>query len=103
MATEMCNPQVLTILKLNFRNVTCLIEAKATRTPMPGDARSLSRLADAIKAYRCSSFEVCLSSSKATAALPLSPNVKAITWTNLHACFHLAAPASQLASDGGLG
>ena len=36
MATEMCNSQVLTILKGNFRIVTCLIEAKATRTPMPG-------------------------------------------------------------------
>lgn len=99
MATEMCNPQVLTILKLNFRNVTCLIEAKATRTPMPGDARSLSRLAEAIQGYRCSSFVVCLSSSKATTALPLSPNVKAITWTNLHACFHPAAHGNSKGDD----
>jgi predicted AAA+ superfamily ATPase len=84
------------------RNLS-LIEAKATRTPTPGDARSLSRLADAIQAYRCSSFVVCLGSSKATAALPLSPNVKAIAWNNLQPCFHAAAPSAQLASDGGLG
>ena len=87
----------------NGNRQLCLIEAKATRTPMPGDARSLSRLADAIQAYRCSSFVVCLGSSKATAALPLSPDVKAITWNNLHACFGSATPASQLASNGGLG
>ncbi|MGC8625853.1 MAG: ATP-binding protein [Phycisphaerae bacterium] len=79
-----------------------LIEAKATRTPMPGDARSLSRLADAIQDYRKSAFVVCLSTSKATAALPLSPDVRAIAWNNLHACFHSAAPAQQLASNGGL-
>ncbi|MGC8539251.1 MAG: DUF4143 domain-containing protein [Phycisphaerae bacterium] len=90
------------VLDNGNRNLS-LIEAKATRTPIPGDARSLSRLADAIQAYRCSSFVVCLGASKATAALPLSPNVKAIAWNNLQPCFHAAASSAQLASNGGFG
>lgn len=78
----------------------CLIEAKATRTPMPGDARSLSRLADAIQGYRKSAFVVCLGTSKATAALPLSPDVRAIAWNNLHACFGSAMPGNGKGKEG---
>jgi predicted AAA+ superfamily ATPase len=60
-----------------------LIEAKATRTPMPGDAAPLERLAAGIKNYRC---ERLLVASALPAGSPacVRPNVKLTDPTRLH-------------------
>lgn len=56
-----------------------LIEAKASTTPMPDDARSISRLLRSLPAaVRVKAFVVC--DTGATASMPLCPNVRALNW-----------------------
>jgi len=63
-----------------------LIEAKATRTPMPDDARSLTRLAEAMK-RRCvpQAAVVHADTAEHAAPMPLCPGVRAAGWRAVHA------------------
>ena len=63
-----------------------LIEAKATRTPMPDDARSLARLAAAMK-RRCAPQAAVVHADTAehAAPMPLCPGVRAAGWRAVHA------------------
>ena len=61
-----------------------LIEAKATRTPMPDDARSLLRLAAAVKRYTTAAYVVHLERAGDNTAA-LCPGVKTVEWKSLGA------------------
>lgn len=61
-----------------------LIEAKATRTPMPDDARSLLRLAAAVKRYTTAAYVVHLERAGGNTAA-LCPGVKTVEWKSLGA------------------
>ncbi len=61
-----------------------LLEAKATRTPMPDDARALSRLAANVAGYKASSLLVHARSGAATEVAPLGPGVRAVGIRRLH-------------------
>lgn len=63
-----------------------LIEAKATRTPMPDDARSLIRLAAAMGPRAHSRAAVVHAHTAEDAApMPLCPGVRAVGWRAVHA------------------
>jgi hypothetical protein len=63
-----------------------LIEAKATRTPMPDDGRSLTRLATAIGSSAVTrSVVVHAGTADRAAPIPLCPGVRAVGWRALHA------------------
>lgn len=55
-----------------------LIEAKATRTPVPDMGRPLTRLARSIRRYKRTGFLVCRPIGEAASFTALSPGVKAI-------------------------
>ena len=64
-----------------------LLEVKATRTPMPGDARSLTRLMVA-QTTRASvrSLVVCADERPSAATpMPLCPKVMSVGWRGIHA------------------
>ncbi len=63
-----------------------LIEAKATRTPMPDDARSLIRL-EAAMGPRAESRAAVVhaDTTECAAPMPLCPGVRAVGWRALHA------------------
>lgn len=62
-----------------------LIEAKATRTPMPGDARNLARLAAALGPGAAARAVVVHDDTKEYAApMALCPGVRAVGWRALH-------------------
>ncbi|MGI5870239.1 MAG: ATP-binding protein [Kiritimatiellia bacterium] len=63
-----------------------LIEAKATRTPMPDDGRALTRLASSMTKGNVATraFVVHADTSNRGEPLPLRPGVKAVGWRNLH-------------------
>jgi uncharacterized protein len=62
-----------------------LIEAKATRTPMPGDARSLVRLASALGPGAAARAVVVHADTEEYAApMALCPGVRAVGWRALH-------------------
>ena len=60
-----------------------LLEAKATRTPRPEDARPLARLASAVKSYRIAAHLVHLPAPEGLAAQVLRPGVTTIAWNAL--------------------
>ena len=60
-----------------------LVEAKATRTPMPDDARSLRRLARSIGGYTSSAYLVHNAQGAMADPAALSPGVKALAWSRL--------------------
>lgn len=63
-----------------------LIEAKATHTPVPDDARSLKRLATAMAGHTTLRAAVVHADTAAHAApAPLCPGVRAVGWRALHA------------------
>lgn len=63
-----------------------LIEAKATSTPMPGDANSLKRIATAIGTrYQVESVVVHADNTKYANPMPLAPDVSAVGWQRLQA------------------
>jgi predicted AAA+ superfamily ATPase len=63
-----------------------LIEAKATRTPMPDDGRSLTRLATAAGDSAVTRAVVVHAGTADRAApMPLCPGVRAVGWRALHA------------------
>ena len=63
-----------------------LIEAKATRTPMPDDARSMIRLVAAMGRHAVSRAAVVHADTAEHAApMPLCPGVRATGWRTLHA------------------
>jgi predicted AAA+ superfamily ATPase len=62
-----------------------LLEAKATRTPTPDMARSLTRLADSAGRYRVSSWLLHAGAGAAAEPSPLSVGVRAVGWSALHA------------------
>jgi predicted AAA+ superfamily ATPase len=64
-----------------------LLEAKATRTPMPDDARGMVRLADSIKGYTTSSFLVHGRPAPDDTPAALFPGVKAVGLGRLRDCF----------------
>ena len=64
-----------------------LLEAKATRTPMPSDANALVRLADSIKGYTTTSFLVHGRPAPENAPTSLCPGVKAVGLGRLQECF----------------
>lgn len=64
-----------------------LIEAKATRTPMPADARSLVRLAGSIRDYTTTSFLVHGRPPPDDKLAPLCPDVKILGLARLRECF----------------
>lgn len=64
-----------------------LIEAKATRTPMPADARSLVRLASSIRDYMTTSFLVHGRSPPDDKLASLCPDVKILGLARLRECF----------------
>jgi hypothetical protein len=59
------------------------MEAKATRTPVPEDARPLARLAGAVKSYRIAAHLVHLPAPEGFAAQVLRPGVTTIPWNAL--------------------
>jgi len=60
-----------------------LIEAKATQTPMPDDARPIARLWPSLPAsIRARAFVVC--DGPANVPAPLSPQVRYVSWRGLH-------------------
>jgi hypothetical protein len=63
-----------------------LIEAKATRTPMPDDARALSRLAGSVADYRASLWVAHAGEGARAAPSPLSAGVKAVGVERIAAC-----------------
>jgi len=63
-----------------------LIEAKATRTPMPDDGRSLMRLAKAIgHGAATRAVVVHADTAEYAAPMPLCPGVRSVGWRALHA------------------
>ena len=63
-----------------------LIEAKATRTPMPDDGRSMARLAAAIdRGFAVRAVVVHADTAERAAPMPLCPGVRAVGWRALHA------------------
>ncbi|HCF96335.1 MAG TPA: hypothetical protein DEW46_14855, partial [Verrucomicrobia bacterium] len=63
-----------------------LIEAKATRTPMPDDGRSMARLSAAIdRASAVRAVVVHADTEERAAPMPLCPGVRAVGWRALHA------------------
>ena len=63
-----------------------LIEAKATRTPMPDDGRSLTRLATAMgNSAMTRAVVVHAGTADRAAPMPLCPGVRAVGWRALHA------------------
>ena len=63
-----------------------LIEAKATRTPMPDDGRSLMRLAKAIgHGAATRAVVVHAGTAEYAAPMPLCPGVRSVGWRALHA------------------
>lgn len=63
-----------------------LIEAKATRTPMPDDARSLTRLVAAMGRSAVSRAAVVHADTAENALpMPLCPGIRAVGWRALHA------------------
>ena len=63
-----------------------LIEAKATRTPMPDDGRSLTRLAAAMgRSVVTRAAVVHADTADHAAPMPLCPGVRAVGWRALHA------------------
>ena len=60
-----------------------LLEAKATQTPMPDDARALHRLANVITGYDTTRFLVH-AASRIQPQLPLSNGVTAVDIRRLH-------------------
>jgi hypothetical protein len=75
-----------------------LIEAKATRTPRPDDARSLARLARAIPGYAVSSFLIHTRPPPHAAPAALAPGIRAVGVTRLDEA--LAEPAGTPAVPG---
>jgi predicted AAA+ superfamily ATPase len=61
-----------------------LVEAKATRTPLPEAATPLRRLADAIAGYTTASWLVHAGQGGQAADAALCPGVRAIGWRYLH-------------------
>ncbi len=61
-----------------------LIEAKATRTPMPDDARSLLRLAAAMKRRASQAAVVHAGTAEHAEPMPLCPGVRAAGWRAMH-------------------
>jgi predicted AAA+ superfamily ATPase len=61
-----------------------LIEAKATRTPLPEAASSLRRLAGAIADYQTAAWLVHAGQGGEAPAAALCPGVRAVGWKNLH-------------------
>lgn len=63
-----------------------LIEAKATRTPMPDDGRSLTRLASTMSRSDVvtRAFVVHEDTTHRSARAPLRPGVQAVGWHSLH-------------------
>jgi len=60
-----------------------LIEAKATQTPMPHDARPIERLLPSLPdSVRTRAFVVC--DAAAPAPVPLRPHVRSLNWRGLH-------------------
>lgn len=63
-----------------------LVEAKATRTPMPDDGRSLTRLATAMgNSAMTRAVVVHAGTADRAASMPLCPGVRAVGWRALHA------------------
>jgi hypothetical protein len=63
-----------------------LVEAKATRTPMPDDGRSLTRLATAMgNSAMTRAVVVHAGTADRAAPMPLCPGVRAVGWRALHA------------------
>lgn len=63
-----------------------LIEAKATRTPMPDDGRSLTRLAAAMgRGNALRAAVVHADTAERASPMPLCPGVRAVGWRALHA------------------
>ncbi len=70
-----------------------LVEAKATRTPMPDDARSLHRLASAMGRSAGSRALVVHADTRDRAApMPLCAGVRAVGWRMLHAVLEDGPP-----------
>lgn len=64
-----------------------LLEAKATRPPMPGDARALLRPAASIEGYRTKAFLVHADAGRGREPTALCPGVKAVGVSRLGAAF----------------
>lgn len=63
-----------------------MIEAKATRTPMPEDARSLTRLAAAMgRRFLTRAAVVHANTAEHAAPMPLCPGIRATGWRAMHA------------------
>jgi uncharacterized protein len=62
-----------------------LIEAKATRTPLPEAVASLRRLAGAIADYQTAAWLVHAGQAGAAPPTALCPGARAVGWMNLHA------------------
>lgn len=60
-----------------------LMEAKATKTPMPDMARPLTRLATAIRKYQTTLFMVHEASHKMQGLEVLCPGIKAVGWRQI--------------------
>jgi predicted AAA+ superfamily ATPase len=72
-----------------------LIEAKATKTPMPDDARPISRLLSALPAAaQARAFVVC--DTDMPASVPLCPNVRALGWRFLGEALSATQPKGNL-------
>lgn len=65
-----------------------LLEAKATRTPMPDDARSLARLSNAIPRAEVEAGVVHEDSATGSAIGPLAPGIRSIPFSFLHKVLH---------------
>ncbi len=61
-----------------------LLEAKATRTPMPNDATVLTRLSKAISSYHIDAFVIHNNGASRQATAALVPGVQAVTLSSLH-------------------
>lgn len=64
-----------------------LIEAKATRTPMPDDASALLRLAESVRGYRWDACVVHVPDSQNDLRAALRPGVPAVGTDRMHAYF----------------
>lgn len=72
-----------------------LLEAKATRTPMPDDARALARLIAAMgPRVESRAAVVHADTAERAAPAPLCPGVRAVGWRALHAWLDAELPAS---------
>lgn len=61
-----------------------LVEAKATRTPMPDDASALLRLADSVRGYRWDAFVVHVPDAQSDLRAALKPGVSAVGTDRMH-------------------